>query len=93
MSLCWLAITIENTSGKINEGAVICVFYATFIERLESKQQFRPMAHSYRLGLVTWGYRSGRIFVIVAVHIQCSKVFKGMECTVLPMVLCTIKNP
>ena len=37
--------------------------------------------------------RSGRIFVIVVVHIQCSKLFKGMECTVMPMVLCTIKNP
>ena len=29
----------------------------------------------------------GRIFVIVAVHIQCSKMFKGLECTVLPMEL------
>ena len=27
--------------------------------------------------------RSMRIFVIVAMHIQCSKLFKGMECTVL----------
>ena len=37
----------------------------------------------------------GRIFVIVVVHIpciQCSKLFKGMEFTVLPMLLCTIKN-
>ena len=56
-----------------------------------------PMAHSYRLRVVSWGYQVripvGRIFVIVAVHIQCSKLFKGMECTVLLMVLCTIKNP
>ena len=41
--------------------------------------------HSYRLGLVTWRYqfesRSGRIIVIVVVHIQCSKLFRGMECT------------
>ena len=37
--------------------------------------------------------RSGRIFVIVVVHTQCSKLLKGLECTVLPMVLCTIKNP
>ena len=28
----------------------------------------------------------------VAVHIQCSKLFKEIECTVLLMVLCTIKN-
>ena len=31
--------------------------------------------------------RSGRIFVIMVVHIQCTKLFKGMECTLLPMVL------
>ena len=37
--------------------------------------------------------RSGRIFVVVVVHIQCSKLLKGLECTVLPVVLCTIKNP
>ena len=36
--------------------------------------------------------RSALIFVIVAVHIQYSKLFKGMECTLLYMVLCTIKN-
>ena len=36
---------------------------------------------------------SGQIFVIVVVHIQCSKLFKAMECAVLSMVLCTIKNP
>ena len=36
----------------------------------------------------------GSDFVIVVVHIQCSKLFKGMECTVLHiMVPCTIKNP
>ena len=46
------------------------------------------MAHSYRSGLVTWyggtrfKSRSGRIFVIAVVHIQCSKLFKGMACTV-----------
>ena len=27
------------------------------------------------------------------VHIQCSKLFKVLECTVLSMVLCTIKDP
>ena len=36
--------------------------------------------------------RSGRIFAIVVVHIQCSELFKGMECTVSSMVLRTIKN-
>ena len=29
--------------------------------------------------------RSGRIFVVVVVHIQCSKLLKGLECTVLPV--------
>ena len=52
------------------------------------------MAHSYRLGLETLQYRfesrSGRIFVIVTVHIQCSKLLKGLECTVLSVVLYTI---
>ena len=37
--------------------------------------------------------RSSRIFVILIVHIQCAKLFKGLECTVLRMVLFTIKNP
>ena len=37
--------------------------------------------------------QSGRIFVIVVVYIQCPKLFKGLECKVLPMVLCTMKNP
>ena len=26
-------------------------------------------------------------------HVQCSKLFKGIECTALSMVLCTIKKP
>ena len=25
--------------------------------------------------------------------VQCSELFKGMECTVLPIALCTVKNP
>ena len=39
--------------------------------------------------------RPGRIFVSKVVHIQYSKLFKGLECIVLSMVglLCTIKNP
>ena len=28
----------------------------------------------------------------MVVHIQCSKLFKGMKYTVLPMVLCTFKK-
>ena len=30
--------------------------------------------------------------VEASTSIQCSKLFKGLECTVLPMALCTIKN-
>ena len=38
--------------------------------------------------------RSGRMFVIEVVHIQFSKkLFKSVECAVLSMVLCTMKNP
>ena len=37
--------------------------------------------------------RWGRMFVIEVLHIQCSELVKGMECTVqLSMVPCTIKN-
>ena len=36
--------------------------------------------------------RPGRIFVIEVVNIQCSKLFKGLGCIVLSMVLCTIGN-
>ena len=36
----------------------------------------------------------GRMFVIEDVHIiKCSKLFKGLDCAVLSMVLFTIKNP
>ena len=31
--------------------------------------------------------------VIGVVHIQCPKLFKGLERVVLSIVLCTIKNP
>ena len=57
------------------------------------------MAHSYRLGLITWVYQAGILVEPDICHrgrayalIQCSKLFKGLECTVLSMVLCTIKN-
>ena len=33
------------------------------------------------------------MFVIGAVPIQCSRLFKGLECAVLSMVLCTMNNP
>ena len=36
---------------------------------------------------------SGRMFVIEVVHIYFSKLFKGLGCAVLSMVLCIIKNP
>ena len=36
--------------------------------------------------------RPGRIFVVEVVHIQCAKLYKGLECIVLSMVLCTMKN-
>ena len=61
-----------------------------------------PMSHSYRLGLVTWRYQvrvpvgtdiCHRHLSFVIDHIQWSKLFKVMECIVLPMVLCTINNP
>ena len=38
-------------------------------------------------------FRSGRMFVIEVVHIQSFKLFKGLECAVLSIVPCTIKNP
>ena len=34
----------------------------------------------------------GPMFVNEVVHIQCSILFKDMECPTLAMVLCTIKN-
>ena len=32
----------------------------------------------------------GRMFAIEVVHIRCSKLFKGTECAVRSMILCTI---
>ena len=37
--------------------------------------------------------RPGRMFVIDIVHIQCSKLFKSLECTELSMALSAMKNP
>ena len=37
--------------------------------------------------------RPDQWFVIEVVHKQCSELFKGLECAVLSMVLCTITNP
>ena len=37
--------------------------------------------------------RPGRIFIIEVVHIQCAKLFKGLECAELCIVLCGIKSP
>ena len=36
--------------------------------------------------------RSARMFVIAVVHIQCSRLFKGLECAVLSNGLCTMKK-
>ena len=50
------------------------------------------MAHSILLWLETLlGSNPGRVIEVVS--IQCSKLFKGMECAVMSMALCTIKNP
>ena len=38
-------------------------------------------------------HHSFRMFVVCAVHIQCSKLSKCLECVVLSMVLCTMENP
>ena len=53
------------------------------------------MAHSILLCLRAIGFKSwsGRMFVIEVVPVKCSKLFKGMECAVMSMGLCTIKNP
>ena len=37
--------------------------------------------------------RPVRMFVIEVVHVQCSRLFKGLEYTGMPMVLSTIKTP
>ena len=78
---------------------MFCICWVVYAENYQIRPV--PMAHSSGLGLVTWRYqvrryrfesRSGWIFVIVVVHIQCSKLFKDLQCTLLSMVLCTIKN-
>ena len=51
-----------------------------------------PMAHSSLLWLEARSYWV-QILVGSDVPIQCSKLFKGMECAVMYMALCTIKNP
>ena len=40
-------------------------------------------------GFKSW---SGRMLVNEVVPMQCSKLFQGMECAVMSMALCTIKN-
>ena len=46
-----------------------------------------------KLGGTGFESRMGRMFVIEVVHIKCFKLFTGLECYVLYMVLCTIKKP
>ena len=36
--------------------------------------------------------RPGQMFVIVVGHLLCFKLFKGLECEMPSMVLCTVKN-
>ena len=52
------------------------------------------MAHSILQWLETLlgSNPSGRMLVIEVVPIQCSKLFKGMECAVKSMALCAIKS-
>ena len=38
------------------------------------------------------GSKPGGIFVIVDVHVQCSQLFKNLECAVLSVVLCITNN-
>ena len=53
------------------------------------------MAHSILMLLraIVFKSWSGRMLLIEVVPIQCAKLFKGMECAVMSMALCTIKNP
>ena len=51
-------------------------------------------AHSYRLGLVTWRYQFRVPVGTDICHRGCAYTDSAPNCsTVLPMVLCTIKNP
>ena len=56
------------------------------------RQGFSVSPHGLRQGLTLKSW-SGRMLVVEVVPMQCSKLFKGMECAVLSMALCTIKNP
>ena len=43
-------------------------------------------------GLYGFESRPSRVFVTGVVHIQCPKLFKCLECTVLSMIQCTTKQ-
>ena len=71
-----------------NRGSTHHVCWAGFVHIRPA-----PMAHSIRSWLETqrsWARIPAGSDVC---HIQCSKLFKCLECAVLSMVLCTIKNP
>ena len=64
---------------------------------MNTKPGFKPgrLGCGSELGGRPTGFesRSGRLFVIEVVDIQCSKLLKGLECTILSMILRTMKNP
>ena len=76
-----------------------CFFLGVYILQSNLHDQelrLAPMAHSVRLWLETqmyWVRIPAGLDICHRVVIQCSKLFKGLECAVLSMVLCTIKNP
>ena len=92
---CWNNTT--HCHDYHDYGPVTRVSWTPFFGEPPPQKMPVPMALLRRLGLVNWMYQVripvGLDIVIMVVHIQCSKLFKGPECTVLPMVLCTIKNP
>ena len=75
----------------------VCVFFTAFFfiifDCLFTNTSIIPPGCGSKLRGTWLESRPSRLFVIEVVHVQCSRLLKGMYCVVLSMVLYIIKNP
>ena len=69
---------------------ILCVI--VYIIKIDRPRWLIPFGCGSKLRGAGHESRPGRMLVIGVLNIQCFKLFKGMECAVMSMVLCTIKK-
>ena len=69
---------------------ILCVI--VYIIKIDRPRWLIPFGCGSKLRGAGHESRPGRMLVIGVLNIQCFKLFKGVECAVMSMVLCTIKK-